>query len=195
MDLSGNWCLRVKISDRLKLIELDYRFREVRVLFLKDYEELPTPLGVITVRKGDELPLPRWQAMILNKMGIVDVRDSGIDIDVINMYHFKERKSSAANKLTQLPQDFYMKASELVEKLNKMIREAPSHMLLKDREIIEKNLIELSEARLMKIIRLAHTGGDELRGNMTPEEQLLYDGMKSVVDSWRRYIRGLFPGV
>ncbi|MEB3773884.1 MAG: DNA replication complex GINS family protein [Desulfurococcales archaeon] len=184
------------MEDKLELVELDYMVREVRVLFLKDYYELPTPSGVINARKGDEMNLPRWQARYLEELGVVDVRENGLTLDVVNMYHFRERRTSAANKLSQLPQDFYRKASELVEKLNKLIRESPSHMLLRDREVLEKNLIELGEARMMKLIRLAQTGGgEELRSNMTPEEQLLYDSVKGIVESWRGYIRKLFPGV
>ncbi len=185
----------MNVQDRLRLVMLDYEVKGVRVLFLKDKPGLPTPAGVINARRGDELTLPRWQARLLEEAGIVDVRDTNVDIDTVNMYHFRERKSSAANKLSQLPQDFYMKARELVEKLDKLIREAPSSMLIRDREMLEKNLVELSEARLLKILRLAQTGGgEELRDKMTPEEQLVYDSVKRVVDAWRSYIRGLFPG-
>ncbi|MEB3860775.1 MAG: DNA replication complex GINS family protein [Desulfurococcales archaeon] len=184
------------INSRLRLVRLDYMARGVRVLFLRDHPDLPTPGGVVNARRGDEMTLPRWQAKMLEAQGVVDIRDTTVDIDIINMYHFRERKSSAANKLSQLPQDFYMKAGELVERLDRLIREAPSSMLIRDREVLEKNLAELSEARLLKILRLAQTGGgEELRDRMTPEEQIIYDNVKRVVDSWRGYIRSLFPGV
>ena len=93
-----------------------------------------------------------------------------------------------------MPQDFYMKSKDLVKKLDDMIRESPSHMLLREREVVEKNLIEIGETRLIKIMRLAQTGGgEELRDKMTPEESLVYDNVKNVVDSWRDYIKRLFP--
>ncbi|MCE4598825.1 MAG: DNA replication complex GINS family protein [Desulfurococcales archaeon] len=182
------------LRKRIELIKLDYELTGVRVVFLRSFRKLPTPGGVINARKGDELELPRWQARLLEAEGIVDVREQDMDIDYVNTYHFREKKRVAANQLSQMPRDFYLKAKELVDRLNKLIRESPSHMLLRDREIVEKNLIELAESRLVKIMRLAQTGGgEELRDRMTPEEVLVYDSLKNIVESWRSYIRSIFP--
>jgi len=182
------------LKKRIELIKLDYEMSGVRVVFLKNYNRLPTPGGVINVRKGDELELPRWQARLLENEGIVDIREQDMDIDYINTYHFREKKRVAANQLSQMPRDFYLKAKELVDKLNKLIRENPSHMLLRDREIVEKNLIELAESRLAKIMRLSQTGGGEdLRDRMTPEEVLVYDSLKNIIETWRSYVKSIFP--
>ncbi len=184
----------MELKERLRLVEIDFEVKNVRVLFLRDYKMLPTPQGVINVKKGDEIPIPRWQARLLESQGYVNVRDAEIDVDYINAYHFKEKRRTGANQLSPLPQDFYMKSKDLVKKLDDMIRESPSHMLLREREVVEKNLIEIGETRLIKIMRLAQTGGgEELRDKMTPEESLVYDNVKNVVDSWRDYIKRLFP--
>ncbi|MCE4602548.1 MAG: hypothetical protein F7B18_05120, partial [Desulfurococcales archaeon] len=47
------------INSRLRLVKLDYEVRGVRVLFLKDHPDLPTPGGVVNARRGDEMTLPR----------------------------------------------------------------------------------------------------------------------------------------
>lgn len=184
----------MKLKERLELIRLDYETRSVRVVFLKNYNRLPTPGGVLNVRKGDELDLPRWQARILEDEGIVEVKDKRLDIDQINTYHYREKRRPAANQITPLPPDFYMKARELVQELNSLIQERPTHMLLKDREIVEKNLVELAETRLLKIIRLALTSGEEFREKMTPEENLVYSSVNETARVWRDYVQDIFRG-
>ncbi len=184
----------MRFGERLRLVEIDYENRSVRVVMLENYRGLPTPSGVINAKRGDELDLPRWQAQILEEKGYAEVKDAGLDIDTINMYHYKEKRKVAANQLSPLPQDFYLKARELVERLNNLIRVNPSHMLLRDREIIEKNLVELGETRLTKIVRLALTGGEEFRDRMTPEETLVYDQVETTAREWREYIQSIFRG-
>ena len=174
---------------RLKLVGLDYEFRRVRVVFLRDYQKLPTPTGFIDVRRGDELELPRWQARLLRDLGYVEVRDGGVDLDFVNLHHYKEKKSSG--QLTQVPQDFYFRASELVERLDRLVREAPSHMVYRDREMAERNLIDMAETRLAKILWLSYSGGEEFRDRMTPEERIVYNHVLEAVEAWRGYLKNL----
>ena len=180
------------ISLRLRLIQMDYEQKLVRVTALADIESLPTPAGVVSLKTGDEIDLPRWQARLLESKGLVSIKDKEVDINIINMYHFKEKRKTAANQITALPQDFYPKAFELVRKLDELIKENPAHMFLKDREIVEKNLTELAEARLAKIIRLATTNEGGLRDRLTPEETIVFDSLHSVISSWRDYIKSPF---
>ncbi|MEB3764892.1 MAG: DNA replication complex GINS family protein [Desulfurococcales archaeon] len=181
------------IDLQLELISIDYQSRLVRVIILSNIENpIPTPAGLIRVRKGDELDLPRWQAKLLEEKGIVEIKDQDLDLDTINMFHYKEKRKTAANQIVPLPQDFYPKSFELVKKLDELIRENPSHMFVKDREILEKNLSELAEARLMKIIRLATTDEGGLRDRLTPEETVVFDRLHGVISAWRRYVKKPF---
>jgi len=182
----------LEFGDRLKMIMIDYELRLVKVVFLKNVRALPTPSGRIDVKRGDEVEIPRWQARILEQAGVAEIREKELDIDGINMYHYKEKRKTAPNQLSQLPQDFYLKARDLVARLNELIRENPSHMLLRDREIVEKNLVELAETRLAKIVRLALTGGEEFRDRMTPEESMIYDEVSDIAKAWRKYIESIF---
>ena len=183
----------MEMSSQLELIAMDYLLRSVRVVFLESPSEpIPTPAGPVRVRRGDEIDLPRWQAKMLAERGLVEVRDEQIDIDTVNRYHFMEKRRMGANQLSSLPQDFYPKAFELVERLDRLIREKPFHMLIRDREILEKNLIELSEARLAKIIRLAMTEEGGVRERLTPEEAVVYDRILETIKSWRGYVRRPF---
>ncbi len=182
------------IEERLKLIRLDYEFKRVRVLFIKDYPSLPTPTGFIDVKKGDEIELPRWHARLLKELGYVEVKDGYVDLDYINVHHFKERKSSSGGMLTQVPQDFYIKSFELVERLTRLIRESPSQAILRDREVAERNLIDIAEARLAKILKLSYSGGEEFRDRMTSEERIIYNHLMEVLESWRNYIKSSIAG-
>ena len=182
------------LRDRLKLIVLDYEMSPVRVLALRDIGPLPLPQGTVTVRRGDELEVPRWQARLLASRGLVEIRERGLDIDAVNMYHYREKRGQAANQLQGLPQDFYLAARDLVARLNEMIRESPSTMLIRDREVLEKNLLDLAETRLSKLLRLAVSGGEEFKERMTPEEALIYDLVRGVVEVWRSYAKELAGG-
>ena len=182
------------LRGRLKLIVLDYEMSPVRVLALRDIGPLPLPQGMVTVRRGDELEVPRWQARLLASRSLVEIRERGLDIDAVNMYHYREKRGQAANQLQGLPQDFYLAARDLVARLNEMIRESPSTMLIRDREVLEKNLLDLAETRLSKLLRLAVSGGEEFKERMTPEEALIYDLVRSVVEVWRSYAKELAGG-
>jgi len=182
----------LEFGAKLKMIMIDYELRLVKVVFLKNVRGLPTPAGRLDVKRGDELELPRWQARLLEARGLAEIKERELDINGINMYHYKEKRKTAPNNLSQLPQDFYLKARDLVARLNETIRENPSNMLLRDREIVEKNLLELADTRLAKIVRLALTGGEELRDRMTPEEAMIYDEVSDIVKAWRNYIKSIF---
>lgn len=182
------------VDYRIELIREDYNLRRVRVVFLRDYPQLPTPGGIINVRRGDEVDLPRWQAKLLERAGVAEIREEDIGVDYVNMYHYREKRRPSADQISPLPQDFYQRVSRLVERLDSMIRETPSHMLIRDREVVEKNVLELSEARLVKIIRLIQAGGEEYKGSMTPEEVLVFNSISGVIQAWRRYIKTLFRG-
>ncbi len=187
----------MEFSKKLKLILDDFEYKGVRVVFLKDYPGLPTPSGRINVKKGDEVELPRWQARILEDEGLVTVKDNLVDVDQVNMYHYQEKRKASANMLISLPQDFYLKVREYIRKIDREIASDPrsvNMVLLEIRETVERNLIELAEARLLKIIRLALTSGEEFRERMTPEESLIYEDVSEVASTWRRYIASIFRG-
>ena len=182
------------LEDRLRLVSLDYELRGVRVLFLRDYPRLPLAGGVVDARKGDEMDLPRWQARVLEDMGVVEVRERLPDLNDINMYHYREKRGRAANQLQPLPEDFYLRVSEFVAKLNEAIRENPSSTLIRDRETAEKNTIDLAETRLAKLVRLAQTEGGELKERMTLEERIIFDVLRGIIGGWRAYIERVARG-
>lgn len=183
----------MKFDKRLKLLSYDSLVRHTKVMMKKDYL-LQLPGGSINAKKGDEIDLPRWHAEYLKNIGVVEIKDEEIDINYINTYHFREKRNSAPNQLTSLPQDFYIKVSNFIKNLDAAISQSPTHMLINDREVAEKNFIELSENRLLKIIRLSQTNGDDLKDKMTPEEVLIYTMSKEIITSWRNYIMSLSKG-
>ncbi len=177
-------------KERLELIRLDYEVKRVRVIFLKDYAGLPTPSGTLDVKRGDEIELPRWQARLLKGLGFVEVKESPIDVDYINTVHFRERRR-VGDQINPIPQDFYLRSSEFIEKLDRLIREAPSGTLLRDREVAEKNLLDIGETRLSKILRLAYSLAENVRDKMSPEEAIVYNHMVKAVEAWREYLKTL----
>ncbi|MGC9071415.1 MAG: GINS complex subunit Sld5 [Acidilobus sp.] len=183
----------MKLADRMKLVEIDSLLRPVKVMIVKDYN-LVLAEGRLSAKKGDEVEVPRWLAQALLVKGIARPKEE-VDVNYINSYHYKERRSSTTSQLTQLPPDFYIAVGEYIRGLEEQIKAQPSHMLINDRDVSEKNLLELSQLRLNKIMRLAQTdAGNEAVPSMTPEEALLYSTIKETIESWRKYIQDLVGG-
>lgn len=184
------------LNTRLRLLELDYMISPVRVQALRDIGRIPLPGGEMDVRRGDEFEVPRWQAMLLEGLGLVEIKEKDMDLDEVNLYHYREKRTQAGSVLQSIPQDFYYRVRELIRKLNDEIRRNPATMLLRDRETVEKNVLEIADTRLAKIIRLAQAGSEEQRERMMPEETLVYNAIRSILDAWREYIsRIVSPGV
>ncbi len=177
---------------KLKLVKAHFDIEPVKVVFIRDYPGLPTPGGVINVSKGDELELPRWQAKLLESEGYVEVRERGVDIDYINYVHYHEVKKTAANRLVEVPPSFYRSVGELVEKIDRALLEKPSHMLVTDRENVERMVLQIAQRRLSKMVRLALTGGGgEVKDKLTPEEALVMSALEEIVSAWSRFVSSL----
>ena len=167
--------------------------RPVRVIILKDVR-IPVTDKPMDLRKGSEVELPRWVAEVLVEDGVAKFKDV-IDLNYINAYHYKEKRTASTSQLSQLPPDFYVKVKEYIKSLEESLRSSPNFMLLNDREVSEKNLLEISQIRLGKIIRLAQTEVQEdVTPLLTPEETLVYSLVREVVESWRSYIQSLVGG-
>jgi len=179
------------LSTRLRLLEIDYMTSPVRVQAIRDIGPLPLPSGVINVKRGDEFEVPRWQALDLQEKGLVELREKEMNLDEVNLYHYREKRSQTGGILQPMPQDFYYRARELIRRLNDEIRRNPATMLLRDREAAEKNILEIADSRLAKIIRLALAGSEEQRDKMMPEETLVYNAIRSVLEAWREYVSSI----
>ncbi|MCE4603434.1 MAG: DNA replication complex GINS family protein [Aeropyrum sp.] len=180
------------LGSSLELVKSYYEVSPVKVVFVKDYKGLPTTAGILNARRGDEIELPRWQARLLKEEGVVEYKERAVDIDYVNLVHYHEVKKTAANTLMDVPDDFYLKVKELVEDLDRRIRENPGYMLFQDRENVERAILQISERRLAKMVRLALSGGgEEVRGRLTIEESLIYSMIEGLVNSWKEYISSL----
>ncbi|MGC9112503.1 GINS complex subunit Sld5 [Acidilobus sp.] len=180
----------MKLEERLQLLSFDGMLRPIKVMILNDCT-IPLPDGPLQAKKGDEVEVPRWIAEVLSKEGYAKPKEE-VDVNYINNYHYKERRSASGSHLAQLPSDFYVAVGEFIRSLDEAIKRSPSHMLINDKDVSEKNVIELSQLRLSKIVRLAQTDmGDEEVPNMTPEEVLIYTQLKNAFNSWKNYIQSL----
>ena len=180
----------MKLDERLQLLGIDALLRPVKVMILSDCR-VPLPEGPLQAKKGDEVEVPRWIAEVLVSQGLAKYKEE-VNVNYVNMYHYKERRSTTGSQLAQLPPDFYVSVGEFIRSLEEEIKRSPSHMLINDKDMSEKNIIELSETRLSKIIRLAQTDmGDEEVPKMTPEEALVYSQLKTTVSAWKKYIESL----
>lgn len=183
-----------EIRELLELVRLSYRFGKVKVQFLRDYPELPTYFGLVSVKRGEEVELPRWQAQLLKAMGYVEIKEALVDISYINKQHFKEKKGSSPGMPEHLPSDFYFRASQFVAALDSLLRKETSHAVLRDREAAERNILDLAERRLVKILSSVTADPKEARGRVTPEEEILLLILSDAVETWREYIRRVARG-
>ena len=184
-----------KLSLRLWLTERYFEWKPVRVLFVREYPGLPTPGGVVNAQKGDEMELPRWQAYMLKSQGYVDVKETLVDPDEVSRVHFSETIKSGAASITSLREDFYFGVKRLIAEYNRAIRESMASMLLREKETIQRSVLEIAERRYIKIVSLAQPPQDEShKDKMAPEELIIFSYLSSIANEWKDYIRRVVEG-
>ena len=67
--------IRCRISILYTFSSLDYLLKDVRVIYLRDFEISIRPLVFISAKEGDMTSVPRWISLILSEHGIVEVHD------------------------------------------------------------------------------------------------------------------------
>lgn len=158
---------------QLELVKLEYDNAEKKVVLLKDVQKLALPGQVFeNLRRGTTLMISKWAAARLHEAGIVEYGDKIIDLKSLIQLEWKEKNNPG--ELQELPRYFYLMIKEDCDKLDQNIKNI---------------IVDIISLRLNKILGLASKRIDtSLVENLTREEGLLYDVIRSIIDEWLRSI-------
>jgi len=185
------------LSLGLRNLRREYLWSNVRVIVLKDHEDIMLPGTTIQLKRGTEITVPRWISKILEEKGVVEVKDTPMNINELGRYSFLEihaRTTSAT--LQKLPIDFYQKLRDYLEKLKENIARKPSPELVDEYRKARSYVYDILRIRLNRILALVQAGAEsgEIRdeiNKLTPEELILYKTIRKLLEDWQKEVIGL----
>lgn len=144
------------------------------------------------LNKGEKLEAPHWLLRDLENKGLVILDEADIGIKDILRVHHDETHKKSSRELSTLPDNFYFRVRRYLSSLYKKNRESPSPSIIDEIKKSEMLLEEIIERRLTTILYIAISGrGEEhIIGRLTPEEDVLYRGIRYVIEKWRELIIG-----
>ncbi|MEM4699503.1 MAG: hypothetical protein QXT74_00965 [Candidatus Nezhaarchaeales archaeon] len=171
----------------IKRSALPILIEEVKVEVLKPLPEVldDRPLHMLPV--GATVEVPRWLASILEAEGYVRVlSDTSLDLQGLSKLSWREERSPG---LVEVDEALYPKIRELLERLE---REASTsveaHAAKRQAEV---RVLDVIRCRLQKIIQAAVSPSvpKGMLDNLTPEERMLFEKIRWMVDRWASEIR------
>ncbi len=165
----------------LELLNNLYILKPVRVMVLR-YFSLE-PFMNLTLQKGSEISLPRWIAEILEKNGIVEILDKTITPQELSKVKFSQIQQKS--QIIRIEDFFYIKIRKTIDDLEAKAKREGDINLLKIVEKMREDFTDISRLRLSFIIRAVQLGGlDVIEKNLSIEERLLVNLIKSILNTW-----------
>ncbi|MEM1537292.1 MAG: hypothetical protein QXK12_05355 [Candidatus Nezhaarchaeales archaeon] len=165
--------------------DLEYLNQEVAVVFLREIPRLEVAglkLGPFT--EGAEARYPRWLALILEAEGIARITDEeGVNAQDLAKLLWREEHTP---KMVKVDDHFYSRISKYLRELNeksKLKVEA-----IRERDQAVGRAMDLVKVRVQKIVgaALLENVPSSFVEALTPEEKLLLEGLKVVIENWKR---------
>ena len=156
---------------------LDYILKDVRVIYLRDFELSIRPLVFISAKEGDMTSVPRWISIILNKYEIVEIHDED-QLSYIKRALNRERISQS-HMLSTIEPDFYAKVNNYLHNIEE-----------KDREPLIVALNPFIASRLQKIVKLSASSPlvPELEEKLSVEEKFLYENFYYMTSKFKKLV-------
>lgn len=156
---------------------LDYLLKDVRVIYLRDFEISIRPLFFISAKEGDMTSIPRWISAILSEHGIVEVHDDD-QLSYIKRALNRERISQS-HMLSTIEPDFYARVNNYLRSVGD-----------KERESLIVALNPFIASRLQKIVKLSASSPlvPELEEKLSIEERFLYENFYYMTSKFKKLV-------
>ncbi|ALL01681.1 GINS complex protein [Pyrodictium delaneyi] len=182
--------LKSKLELLLKISEMEYKLRPVRVMIVRDDKPLTLDGQRIELQKGIEIEVPYWLARALTHEGIAEVTESPINIEDIARVHFSVLSARTPAELEPLPQNFYQDVKEFIRSLEDRVRRELNPILLEEKQKALQYLLEIVDKRLLIMLQSLRspTSMAEISSKLAPEESALLDTLYKTIELWRRHL-------
>ena len=177
----------MSVDPLITIRDADFAFQNmlVKIVANRDNPKIHLPsMKIGPFKEGKEYEVRFWVAQELKKAGIAHLRiDEPLDLIILNKIHWKESVQSS-QRVASLPKNFY-------PKLRRYLRELSEKAIKKmeyrnDYEKARKLSEDITRTRLKKIVSLASSPRTrQIWGNLTMEEQVLYDHLYEIISNWR----------
>ncbi|MCS7099683.1 MAG: hypothetical protein RMH84_02930 [Sulfolobales archaeon] len=174
----------------VSLVRVHRSFSSARVLALKDLGILAIDKEKINIKKGDEVSLPVWLALELQKSGYAELRDTLLRDSDVFRYHHMER-ISRGGKPADIREDIYFLAELTIYRLSHG-KNAETALRV---EKLKRAIANMLDSRLSKVVNAALNLDLKQASDVSKalEEVLLFRILKRVLNSWResvvRYVK------
>jgi len=170
----------------LGFFEFDFQNSIVKMVCTSPCPEIQVAGGTLgPLNRGMEFETLYWVAEELAEAGIARFRDEDLlNLKELHKYCWRESIQSA-RRVSSLPTDFYPRLRRLLFSLKGSGGDSAA-----DYDKALRMAQDIVNCRLRKIVSLASAPPltDEVLGNMTGEERLLYNVLRGAVQQWRSNI-------
>lgn len=156
---------------------LDYLLKDVRVIYLRDFELSLRPLVFISAKEGDMTSVPRWISIILSQQNILEIHDED-QLSYIKRALNRERIAQS-HMLSTIEPDFYARVNNYLQNVED-----------KERDSLIVSLNPFIASRLQKIAKLSTSSPliPELEEKLSIEERLLYENFYNMTSRFRKLV-------
>lgn len=157
----------------LRCVEMEYKNSLEEVILLKDIQKLILPSGVFSnLKAGSSLRIYHWVAKKLFEKELAKPAEDLLDIKTILQLRWKEKSNPA--ELQPLPRYFYLKVKRLTS-------ESGLELLM--------HLKDIYSLRLAKIMSFAAKRIPvSMVRNLTVEEEVFYEQLLELVNTWHEFV-------
>jgi len=163
------------IEEGTKELELEYLNSTAKVTITRDIPRLSISGQVFeNVKKDSILQVRQWMAEKMVETGVAQRTDHEVTVQQLMQLEWKEKNS--VTELQPLGRYFYVEARRSAE-------HGPPEL--------GERLRDIATLRMLKILNYASRRvRPDIRGRLTPEEEMLFQSVSVLVEEWMKRILG-----
>ncbi|ABM80753.1 hypothetical protein [Hyperthermus butylicus] len=179
-----------ELDVRLRIAELEYLLRPVRVAITRDHGTVTIDGVHVELQKGIEVELPYWLSRAIEEEELGKLSETPMSLEDIARIHFTTLSTRTPADLEQLPQYFYQEAKEYIKLLDERVRRELNPALLEEKQKAQQYLLEIADKRLLIILQSLRspTNIAELYSKLSPEEQTILQLLQKALERWRELV-------
>ncbi len=167
-------------------IHIEFENSPIKMRLLKPVK-LRVCGGDLEASAGAEIEVLYWISRKLSEAGLAKPADSArMDLIQLSKIHWRET-IPATRQISAVGKDFYFKMKEYLSNLRAASKADGSKLM--ELEKAMGLFEEILNCRIRKILSIASAGAEseEALKNLTPEERLLLEGVRSVIMAWKGF--------
>ena len=178
-----------EIAKHLNDIQYKFKLSTVKVTAKENLDQIQIEdYSIPNVSSGDTIDLPVWVASVLQERNLVEFNEDSLDVEIFRLINRERIQKTPA--LSEIKDDFYFKLNTFLTNSKINLKQNPEFKNEHDK--LYNSALDLVNIRIKKIVSLASlsTHPEDLTIKLTPEEQFLFNDIKSTIAQWRNLLIG-----